>query len=297
MSGGGGFGFSQSKQKSDPFDLTSPEASGLRSPLASVLAGLLGVQEPFEARARRPGDDVVTSVTPTTVGTPGSIAGIPAYQGQYAAPLGANEQAVLQQLMTQTQPGSDPYGAGQYLQQSIAGQYTDPGSNPFLQSYIEAATRGVSDQYERVLGRTLPGQFTQAGQQVQPGGSSAFDYAAAQEATGFANALKDIATNIGFGAYEAERGRQQQSAGEAIGLNQQEVQNTLSNLQAQALPRLIEQYGLDQGLSEFQRQNDQLQQILAIIAGVQAPTPTSQGRGSSLGIQAEGKGGIGPSGG
>jgi hypothetical protein len=39
-------------------------------------------------------------------------------------------------------------------------------------------------------------------------------------------------------------------------------------LHAQALPWLIKQHGLDQGLMEFHRRNEGLLRILAIIAGV-----------------------------
>ena len=41
---------------------------------------------------------------------------------------------------------------------------------------------------------------------------------------------------------------------------------------AQALPWLIKQHGLDQGLAEFHRRNEGLLRILAIIAGARGTT-------------------------
>jgi hypothetical protein len=190
------------------------------------------------------------------------LGGIPqsqASQTGYAAPITGAEQAALGQVAA----GANDPGRQQLLADTMSGKYVDPASNPFLKGYVEAAQRQTAQTYEDVLGRVLPGQFTQAGQFTQPGGSSPFALAAAREASGFANALKDIATNIGYQAYESERGRQQQ----AIQLSQSEVDTSIKNLQQQALPRMIEQYGIDKGLEEFQSRTQSLLQILQMLSG------------------------------
>lgn len=114
------------------------------------------------------------------------------------------------------------------------------------------------------LGRTLPGRFTQAGQFVQPGGSSPFDRAAGIATRGAADAMGDIASQMSFGAYEGERGRQNQ----AIQLSQAEVESTIKTLQASALPRLIEDLGLERAQAEFRSKVDALLKALATMAGV-----------------------------
>lgn len=81
---------------------------------------------------------------------------------------------------------------------------------------------------------------------------------------------------------EAERGRQF-TAGESAqdraldaakalpGVSRAEIDTTIANLQAQALPRLIEQLGIEQGVEQFQNQMNELLAILGIGAGVTAP--------------------------
>jgi hypothetical protein len=169
-----------------------------------------------------------------------------------------------------------PTGDQQYLTDSIAGRYTNPQSNPFLNSYIQAAQRPTFDALDQTLSRTLPGRFAAAGQYTQPQSSSAFDRAAGLEATNAAHTAGDIASNIGAQAYNTDRNLQQQ----AVPLNQQEVQTTINNLNAQALPRLIQQYGIDQGLQMHNQNIQNLMGILQLFQGFTSPTVAQTARGS-----------------
>lgn len=263
MSGGFSNAFGYSKSKTRPTDYQADAYKDLRKPLAQQLKGFLPGQN----------ED--------------PLGNIPQFQGDLAAPITANEQALNDRLMAE--------GAGRQalLDSTTAGDFLPGGSksNPFLAEAISAAQRPTAEAYFDVLDRALPGQFTQAGQRVQPGGSSPFDYAAAIQSRGLANALGDIATNISSQNYEAERSRQQ----EAIPLGQQEVQTTIANAQQQALPRLIQQYGIDQGLAEFQRRSDQLVQILQLIAGVSAPVVAGKSDAFSVNAAIESHGGYGGS--
>lgn len=263
--------FGGSKSSSKPVDLRNPALATPTNQFASILLGLLGAEGPQRGSVRGPGSDPSTTLMPQPVGTPGSIAGIPAFQGQFTAPITANEQALLGSLMGQGQDRSN------YLGGVISGQYLTPDSNPYLRAFSDAANRQTTEQYEEVATRVLPSTFNLAGHNLGYGGSSAFDRAHAIEARGFANALADTNARIYAGAYESERGRQQQ----AVGLSQQEVDTTIKNLQAQALPRMIEQYGLDQGLAEFKRQTEQLMQLLSLLQGITAPAMTSESKAKS----------------
>ena len=224
------FGGSESKQISIPVDTTPAELRALRKPFVDTLTSMF-----------RSG-------------------GGPSYEGPLVAPITDAERAMLLQLQ---QSGMGRQGL---IEDTIAGRFLpgQEGANPYLDAAIRAAQRPTLEGLEETLSRTLPGRFTQAGQFVQPQGSSAFDRAAAIATRGAADALADIATNISFGAYESERGRQQQ----AIQLGQMEVDTMIKNLQAQALPRLIEDLGIERGLQEFQRKSEALIKALAIAAGV-----------------------------
>lgn len=204
--------------------------------------------------------------------------GGPGYEGPLNANIGANETNLLGQLMNQTGAGTQRAGV---LSDTLGGKFLpgQPGGNPFLQAAIEAAQRPTLQGLEETLGRTLPGRFTLAGQQTQPQSSSAFDRAAAIATRGASQALGDIASNMSFGAYESERGRQQ----EAVSLDRAEVDATVTNLQAQALPRLIQELGIERGVAEFNRRSSQMLELLKTLAGVTAPTIANQQQSQSTG--------------
>lgn len=250
------FGGGEQKNKSvtKPVDMTPPELSGLRSPFADALKALLGTS------------------------TGGGLSGIPAPTGPLAAPMGAGETAALSTL-TQDDPLQAQRRA--LLSSTMQGNFLpgQPGANPFLQASIEAAQRPTLQGLEDTLSRVLPGRFTQAGQFVNPQGSSPFDFAAARATGDVAREVGDIATRMSFGSHEAERGRQQ----ETIQLGQQEVQTMVTNLQAQALPRLIEDMGIERGQKIFQERLQALLQALGVIT--QTPLQTVASQQKSTGSQ------------
>jgi hypothetical protein len=237
------FGGSSSKTTTNPRDVTPPELQALRSPFAVAANRLLG----------------------NTTG--GGLSGIPAPSGPMSAPITAGEQAQLGALSA-----DDPLQQARrsYLTQVMEGKFLpgQPGSNPFLQASIDAASRPILQGLQDLLSRELPGRFTQAGQFVNPRGSSPFDFAAARATGETANALGDIGTRLAFETQEAERQRQQ----EGVQLGQQEVQSLVTNLQAQALPRLIEDLGIERGQEIFKTRLQALLQALGVIT--QAPLQT-----------------------
>jgi hypothetical protein len=228
------FGFSSSK--SQPENVTPDVLQGNYGPFAKALQGLLG----------------------TNLGAGGGNMGIPLspFTGlnnkpnllnkRLSAGMKPGEQNALSMLNKQS---ADP-AFGSYLHDVIGGKYLTPDSNPFLEATIQAAQRPTQEALDQTLTRDLPGQFTRAGQFKTPGmGSSAFDTASALAYGRGASAMGDIATNIAGNAYGQERQLQQG----AVGLNQQQTQNMVQVLQANALPRLIQQQGIDNGLKLFQQ--------------------------------------------
>lgn len=237
-----------SQSTSTPIDMIPGEFAGLRGDFASVLSSLLKE-------------------------------GPEKYTGPLNAPIGGNEQNLLDQLMGQTGAGTSRAGL---LEDTIGGKYLN--SNPHLDEAIKAAQRPTLQGLEETLSRALPGRFTQAGHMIQSnvndqGGSSAFDRAASIATRATADAVSDIATKMSFGNYEAERGRQQ----DAIPLQRAEVDATISNLQAQALPRLIQELGIERGLAEFQRRTTMILEILKTLGAVTAPTIANQQQASAKG--------------
>lgn len=243
---GGGTATSQST--STPTNLTSQDYQNLTPDVASFLKNLLG-----------------------SYGQTG-----PSYPyGSTTASISPTAQSLLDKLGTYTQSGGVPQNVQDYLSSVISGKYLpgQPGANPFLDATITAAQRPTLDNLTQVLSKTLPGRFTANGQFIQPntnssGGSSAFDNAAAYATGSAAKALGDIASNISGNAYTTERGNQQQAAQ----LSSSDVTNMINTLQAETLPTLIQQNGINNGLALFQQQTQALLQLLQTLGGVTQPT-------------------------
>ncbi len=247
------FGGSESENTSDPVDITPPEVAGLRKSFTETLGQLFG----------------------SKTGDP--LAGIPSSGltgDDNVAQITSGETSVIQRILDDLKGPRQ-----QLLGQTLQGDFLpgQPQSNPFLQATIEAAQRPTKDALFETLGRTLPGRFTAAGQFVQPQGSSNFDRAAALATGQGARALADIATNISFGSQEAERGRQQ----EAIGLGQNEIQVLTQSLEAVALPRLIEDLGIERGLQEFQTRLSAVLEALRVATGTPLQTTGTEVRGET----------------
>lgn len=206
-----------------------------------------------------------------------TAAGPTKYTGPLSADIGTDEQAILDRLMA---PGGTPDFQPQrnYFEGVVGGDYLKAG-NPFLEAMIKSAQRPTLQGLEETLTRALPGRFTQAGQFVQPQGSSAFDRAAAIATRGTADAVGDIATKLSFASHDAERGRQQEAGQHLTTIDRAEMETTISNLQAQALPRLIQDMGIERGLELFKVQVQEMLQVLQLLGGVTSPTIANQSYG------------------
>lgn len=276
--------FGSSKSSSKPQDMTPAAFSSLQAPFADTLAGILGYQKGtsaptpattkygitgyrYEYDTVGSGERQVKRRIPvygniTTPGTPGQTTWtampgsfaqtrnpndlmkfLPKYEGPLTAEMAPNETAMLQRLMDMQAAG--PKGPDDAL----------------LKAYIESVQRPLLEGLTETLTRDLPGRFTQAGQMVQPQGSSAFDRAAAIATRGVANSQKDIGTQIGYEAYK--------NSGDRFA---QEMDVAIKNLQAQALPRLIQEMGIERGIEQFNSRVNSLMQALGITAGVTQPT-------------------------
>lgn len=249
------------------------------------------------------------------VGNGGSAQAANAYSGQV---MGANQnpqvnaQNYMQGLNNASQTGAFNAGA--------AG-----ANNPISQAYVQAAQRQTQEALQETLSQSLPSQFAAAGQNVAPGTSSAFDRAAAIATRGTANALGDIATNINYNnmnnaqqreasalgqnsaqnaaaglqtqnlgvnaAQQAQQNAQtaaqlQQSGATAqSGVQANQINSMINNLQAQALPRLINDQGIQNGMTAFNNNINSILGGLGIAAGTTRPVIGNSSSGSSKGLQ------------
>jgi hypothetical protein len=136
---------------------------------------------------------------------------------------------------------------------------------------IEAAQRPVREAFQEQVIPQLRSAFTQAGQTIQGDGSSPFGKALVQSSRDFQRNLGDISTRLVSDNFARERALQQGAVGQATAFSQGELQNLVTGLQQSALPRFIEQSGIEAGTQEFNNQLNLLLQVLSLASGATSP--------------------------
>lgn len=146
---------------------------------------------------------------------------VPYYPSSTVVPFSPEtEQALqLQSQLAGNIGGRLETGIGE-LEKTAAGGYL--GSNPALQSAIDAASRGIARNYRESVAPTVESQFARAGRF----GSGAHESARARSEAELATQLGDVSARITAADYESERARQQAAA--------QALPSSLSSLQVPA---------------------------------------------------------------
>jgi hypothetical protein len=135
--------------------------------------------------------------------------------------------------------------------------------------------------------------FTGAGQKIQS--SSAFTEDRTNAISETERNVGDVASQIAFQTYQQERQNQMQAL-QLANLRFAEQRQGIATL---ALPRLIEQLGIDKGNEELQRRFAVMEDALKNLAGLTTPTigynssSQSSGGGANVGIGTTGGGGSG----
>lgn len=108
----------------------------------------------------------------------------------------------------ETQYGRGAGTARDYTAAAARGNYTDPASNPMLDATYKRAARAMGDEYRDATQPGIAAAFARAG----AFGGSAQQNTESKARYGLGRNLEELATNVYGGAYENERGRQQQAA-------------------------------------------------------------------------------------
>lgn len=306
---GGGDNEQKSRSKSEAKDLTPGAFRDLRSPVSQQLQQIFasgGGPQPPQGQLAAPitGNEqqLLGQIQSNLLG--GGVAD-------------EQQQNLLRELISGQQVGQGPAFQNQGIDiQGIQGGVQQGQENPFLQQAIAAAQRPLIQEFENIVAPALRAQFTQAGQQIQGTGSSPFNEAAAQAQTGLANALGDISGRLAFQdfaqrqalqsdefqqlrglmteqeaiqkrlqseEFQRDRQRQLDAVSQAQGVDRAQLENLIAGLEAQALPRLVEQFGIDRGLEEFRRRQGQLLQAIQSAGALASPTPVVLSSSTSSG--------------
>lgn len=125
------------------------------------------------------------------------------------------------------------------------------------------------------------GQYGEAARVRQ---QAAREAGAEREATATGNTL-DREAQVREGALD----RQQEAAVQGTAVRETELNNLIKALEAQGLPRLVQESGIDRGTEMFNERMNQLLTTLGIVGGTTRPVQGQQSSQSSTGINLGGK--------
>lgn len=291
QSQGSGSSYSQSASVSMPYNMTSPYFQAYAPHTADAL------WQTYADLNQGNGNPILQSF-------------LAPYGGQFSAPVTGAQNATLanlgsaeggnfsfnpglQQIIGQlTGEAINPIGFGQAVASGLAG----PGSptigegqfasnlatSPEIQKVIQAASAPITQAFASQTVPGLAGTMAQAGQRATGGGSSAFDMAFGNAQNNELAQLAGVGGQIAGNAYET--GLQQYGNAYAGGLNAalsapsqlqsltgSEINQLIQTLNAQALPQLTEQLGINNALSTYNSSMSSMLQALGLQVQSEAP--------------------------
>ncbi len=187
--------------------------------------------------------------------------GGPQITGPFAAPVSGAEQFGLDKLQAGVFREG---GLGAAQDDFLRGALSGGQQNPFLQETIDAATRSFTEnaQLEELRDRAM---FTSGGQKLQ--GSSAFTEDRLRDMRDKQSQVADTASQIAFQDH-ALRAQQQIEAAALVNARFSEMRESISTL---ALPRLVEQFGLDKANEEMERRIAAIESATAALGNLSSP--------------------------
>lgn len=283
----GGGGNIPSNKKLSNLDIAPAPYKALRGPTASLLGGATSGTQPLTLAGIPAYPGATTAgMTPYETNLLNTLYG---RAGEMPAP------APMDTVLGNLGRGATPLqqAGTQNILDTLGGRYLSPESNPFLAGTIKAATDPITQNWERNVMPNLRIGFSQAGQTISPFGSSPFDRATAMASNDYLNQIANTSANLAGANYQNERQNQlaalglgnqatglqasaeTQGLGAQLGQQSQNLANRqnqtaelIQTLQSTALPRLIEQHGLDQGIQEYRNRLATLMQVLGMQVGV-----------------------------
>lgn len=210
----------------------------------------------------------------------------PYYPGSTVVPFSDATNQSMQMIQNRAINGSPlEQGAQANAQAVLDGNYLQQG-NPYIQGAIDSALEGVNRNYQQNVIPGVNSTFAASGRY----GSGAHENAMSMAGQNYLDQAGQVATDMSYNAYDAERGRQQQAlalAPQLAGIdyqNAQQLQNVGALQEGQDRAMLqadIDRYGYNQNLDQMA-----LNQYLANLQGAAMNGSVATGPG----MQASGGG-------
>jgi hypothetical protein len=138
------------------------------------------------------------------------------------------------------------------VQKTMAGDYLNPETNPYLQRTYDDAARAVTDKYRTSIAPQMATMSQEAGGGGAPGGS-AYQQAAMQQQYGLGQNLSELANQVYGGNYQAERARQLGATEAAPGIAQAQFMPSQALMQAGSQQQQQQQLGYDTSMQNAMR--------------------------------------------
>jgi len=234
-----------------PVDLQAKYYKGLREPYSGVLYNAFGPAKDFFS-----GD----------LSFDGSDED---FLNRYRAPMSPGETDALAGLNAQLY-GPDPNrdASEDLLGKTLGGDFLSPDSNPYFADMLKYTNQAISDEYNKE-GLQQQALFARAGQELPE--SSPFAHASAELSKARMDAIGKNTAELSGSIYEAERARQTQAVEQRRANAEFEFRRQYEGLQANALPRLIDQMGFERGFEEYQARINAIMTALGLAADVSVP--------------------------
>jgi hypothetical protein len=195
------------------------------------------------------------------------------YPGSTATPTSPYITQGAQQLAQRAAMGSPITGEAEQLGAStLRGDYLDPSSNPWLERTFQAGARGVTSEYQNAVLPALETRFARGGS-----GNSNYGAALGRSQDALGTSLGDLATQIYGGAYEAERGRQNQALAMAPMLQQLGYADIDQLMRAGGVQQAEGQRLLDADVQKWRFQQMEPWQRAGLAAGLYGQSPVVSG--------------------
>jgi hypothetical protein len=206
------------------------------------------------------------------------------FPGQTVADIAPERQSALAAQAARATNGSSLTAAGAAeLERTLGGAYL--AGNPYLQSAIDAAARGVARNYQNAVAPGLDSTFALAGRY----GSGA--HVAAHEAAerNLAAQLADLAGNLGYQGYAAERANMLNALGAAPAFAQADYADIAQLADVGRTREAMAQALINDQVArwnfEQQMPADKLRQYAALVQGnLGGTTSTTQPYSAGAGI-------------
>jgi hypothetical protein len=153
------------------------------------------------------------------------------------------------------------------LQRTLQGEFL--GANPYLNSMVDASTRGITQRFAET---TMPSVQSSLGRAGRYGNNAATQQLFTNAQRTLAQQLADTEANIRGNAYASERQLMNAAIGQAPALAAQDYADTARLAAVGEQRQAMNQAGINEAMQRYQYENnidqEQLDQFLARITGI-----------------------------